>query len=402
MIKNIPPFSLRVCSIALCVAVGVGGPSFGVAAQQSQSEAERLREIEARHRENEAAAAALRDRAAAVAAERDALERQLIEAADGAQAAETRLTAIETRLSQLADEEVEARAQLLESQTVMSDVLSALLSLERSRPPALAVSPDDATMAARAAIALAAITPELQAEVREYQTALERVNRLKSEQEAQRRTASQAETSLAERRRLLADLLVRKEEAYAAENERISALEAENARLAREARNLRELIARVEERRRRPDPVPTPTAVPSLSSLPQRFSAARSRLALPVAGRVVSRFGELPPDGGNDEGLAIQTRPGAVVTSPFHGRVDFAENFGTLGNVLIIDVGEQYRLVLIGLGRLDVRSGQRVRAGQPIGAMADGTRGLLKLQVREHNASIDPAPWVVPALLARG
>lgn len=374
------------------------------AAQPPGDEAERLKEIEAQRRENAEKAEEIRERAEAAEAALEALRSRLVETADSLRAAETRLTQVEESLIRLNEEEAAATARLKSRQQTLSDVLVALISLERSRPPALAVSPDDATQAAIAAITLSAVTPELEDEAAALREDIERIERLRARRAAEREELEEAETALAERRRLLEDLVTERATARDQDAATLEALEAEDRRLAAEASNLRELIAGIAARER-----PTAPALPDLmpggpevyADLPARFSSAKAALTLPAVGRVVSVYGDQIEEGVREDGVAVITRPGAVVTAPFTGTIDWADEFGRLGNLIIIDVGEEYRLVLIGVGRLDVRAGQQVRAGEPLGAMLADEPGLLRFQVRRRDLPVNPVPWLLPQITAQ-
>lgn len=402
-----------VVGAALVVGAAMVAPSSVAAQSDAQTDAQerdveraRLDEIERRRRENARRAEALRNRAAQADEALEALKGRLVDTADSLRAAETRATEVEETLGRLEAEEAEASENLDERQAELSRILGALLRLERARPPALAVSPDDATKAAQAAIALAGVTPELLAEADRLQAQLDRIDRLRRERAAERAALEEAETALGERRRLLEELLRERETARAEDTARLAALEAEDRRLAREATNLRELVAGIAARKRMTDeeeeaaaPIRrSPTAPDAYARLPGRFSAAKSLLTLPAAGRVLQGFGDRVA-GVTSDGILLETRTGAVVTTPFDGVVDWAEPFGRLGNVVIVDLGEDYRMVLIGLARLDVRGGQEVRAGEPLGVMgSDGRPARLKFQLRRRDAVIDPAPWLRPGL----
>ncbi len=364
---------------------------------RAQEEAERLREIEERRADNARRAQALRDRTAAAEAALAALKARLVATADSLQTAERRATEVEDRLAELIAEETEVQADLAVRREEISSVLAALQSLERSRPPALAVSPDDANSAAIAAIALAAITPEIQAEAEALRAAFERLEGLRSDMVAERRALEEAETALSERSRLLEDLLAEREAAQAQDTAQLRRLAAEDARLAREADTLRDLLAGIERRTRgnETNAAELTAGGPEIyARLPDLFSAAQSLLPLPASGRISSRYGDRIDGGGRAEDVTLTTRPGAVVTAPFRGQIAWAEPFGRLGNVIIIDVGENYRLVLIGLGSLDVRRGEIVRAGEPLGTMSRDGPGLLRFQIRRQNVPVDPMPWL--------
>lgn len=376
--------------------------AFAQQPDETRAQQRRLQEIEERRAENAEKAKELRERAEAARQALEEIKTRLVLTADSLQEAENDLSRVEETILRLDREATLAEVRLEARQEDLSQVLAALVSLERARPPALAVSPNDATKAAVAAITLSAVTPEIEGEAQRLKEEINNIERLRQQQATERVALEEAQTALAERRLLLEELLAEREALQQQDEARIRTLEREDERLASEANSLRDLITAIEARkaeealaRSQPQPparVVTPTA--ANASLPARFSLARSMLAFPAAGQVIARFGEETVPGVREDSIAIATRPSAVVTAPYGGKIDWADNFGRLGNVIIIDVGEQYRLVLIGLGRLDVRSGQQVGAGEPLGIMGDSDPGILKLQIRRRDVPINPGPWL--------
>jgi len=116
-----------------------------------------------------------------------------------------------------------------------------------------------------------------------------------------------------------------------------------------------------------------------------------------VVGPVLRGFGATGDDGLPARGTTWQAAPGARVVSPCAGRIAFAAPFRSYGELLIIDCGQGQHFVLTGLGRLDVRAGQPVLAGEPVGRLGSepgaGRPGLYgELRVRGRPA--DPLPWL--------
>jgi septal ring factor EnvC (AmiA/AmiB activator) len=93
------------------------------------------------------------------------------------------------------------------------------------------------------------------------------------------------------------------------------------------------------------------------------------------------------------------------VLAPADGTVKFAGEFRSYGQLLIIDVGGGYHVLLAGMERIDVQLGQFVLAGEPVAAMdsqrlasvgatlVGTTEPVLYIEFRKDGASIDPAPW---------
>ena len=128
-------------------------------------------------------------------------------------------------------------------------------------------------------------------------------------------------------------------------------------------------------------------------------AAAHGQLQAPVIGVVVQSWGE-QTDGGPATGVSYIAPPGARVISPCGGRAVFAERFRSYGLLLIIDCGGGYHVVLSGFDHIDVKLGQSLVAGEPVGAMPSWEPGeqahrpALYIELRHDGAPVNPAPWL--------
>jgi murein hydrolase activator len=154
---------------------------------------------------------------------------------------------------------------------------------------------------------------------------------------------------------------------------------------------------------------------PKGSQLPKRdfgriepampFIQAKGRLSLPARGNKVLAFGEKTQYGSQSKGIVLETRHGAQVTSPSDGWVIFAGEFRTFGQLLIIDGGGGYHILLAGLSQIDAQPRQFVLAGEPVGMMTSAPKAaasksgdgapVLYIEFRKDNKPIDPDPWWV-------
>jgi septal ring factor EnvC (AmiA/AmiB activator) len=135
------------------------------------------------------------------------------------------------------------------------------------------------------------------------------------------------------------------------------------------------------------------------------FAQARGLLPLPVSGEIRKAFGAPDGFGGAERGLSIATRPGALVASPTDGWVAFSGPYRTYGQLLIINAGDGYYIVLAGMDRINVAVGQFVLAGEPVASMGDASgktaaaiaigadQPILYVEFRKDGAAIDPGPW---------
>jgi murein hydrolase activator len=140
------------------------------------------------------------------------------------------------------------------------------------------------------------------------------------------------------------------------------------------------------------------------------FHLAKGRLPLPAQGRRVLSFGDRHQTG-KSQGLVIETRQAAQITSPNDGWVMYAGEFRSYGQILIINAGGGYNILLAGLSQTNVQVGQFVLAGEPIGKMAASpiaapktaatlstpkpqeSAPVLYVEFRKDGQPINPDPW---------
>jgi septal ring factor EnvC (AmiA/AmiB activator) len=133
------------------------------------------------------------------------------------------------------------------------------------------------------------------------------------------------------------------------------------------------------------------------------FSEAKGILPVPAHGRRVLTFGEKTQYGSQSKGLVIETRQGAQVVSPTDGWIVYAGEFRSYGQLLIINAGAGYHILLAGLSQIDVQLGQFVLAGEPVGVMSAAAKSaqvkaqdnapVLYVEFRKDQRPIDPDPW---------
>jgi septal ring factor EnvC (AmiA/AmiB activator) len=200
------------------------------------------------------------------------------------------------------------------------------------------------------------------------------------------------------------------EQAIAKERER-------TAMLSRQAENLKDLIGKLEpgsDAQKRPARnQKTPLSAlndPSRMGPAIAFVSARGRLSLPVNGTKVKDFGTPDGAGSNEKGISISTRPGAQVTAPCDGWVVYAAPYRSYGQLLILNVGGGYHVLLAGMERITVDPGQFVLTGEPVATMGSGTlvasaaatgssavigspQPVLYIEFRKDGTPIDSTPW---------
>ncbi len=244
---------------------------------------------------------------------------------------------------------------------------------------------------------------ELLAQIRkrqEEEAAQRKAEAARRAAEAERRAQEARQRAEAERRRAAAE-----QRRQAEEQARIARLEAEEDRRraeAAEALRRQQAEARAAEARRQAEA--DRRAAARAANEARRTALAKAppithrkgRLPYPVAGDIVSRFGERNREGRLQQGISIRSVSGAAVTAPHTGKIVFAGPFRRYGLVLIIAHGEGYHSLLAGMSRLDAEVGQSVLAGEPVGQMGKGSgdKRELYVELRRQGRAIDPGPWL--------
>ena len=134
------------------------------------------------------------------------------------------------------------------------------------------------------------------------------------------------------------------------------------------------------------------------------FSEANGRLPMPAQGRQVLGFSEKTQFGGQSKGIVLETRQGAQVTSPCDGWIVYAGEFRSYGQLLIINAGGGYHILLAGMDRISVDLGQFVLTGEPVAVMGNGShiaailatgssQPVLYIEFRKDGSPVDPGPW---------
>jgi septal ring factor EnvC (AmiA/AmiB activator) len=134
------------------------------------------------------------------------------------------------------------------------------------------------------------------------------------------------------------------------------------------------------------------------------FASAKGLFAMPVNGTKIRNFGGSDGVGGVEKGISVATRPGAQVTTPCDGWVVYSGPFRSYGQLLILNAGGGYHVLIAGMERISVNIGQFVLTGEPVATMgstsqvasilaANASQPVLYIEFRKDGTPIDPGPW---------
>ena len=384
-----------------------------------------LRSLEEGLRLSEAQRAKIEAELEIIRTDRVRLTSAMLETTARVQAGENRAVDAERKLEASLAGETAIRRSLESRRNVIAEVLAGLQRMGRRPPPALLISPDDILKAIRTAILLGSVVPELRSETEILAADLAELMALRKSVASERDKLKIEVAQLAEERGRLAALVDARRTAIGEAEKALASERARMATLARQALDLKDLIARMEnevasarraaeaarkaeEDRRLTAGKPgaaSPFANAARLAPAVAFVNARGLLPMPVAGEIRKGYGAPDGFGGNERGLSIATRANAIVASPTDGWVAFSGPYRTYGQLLILNAGEGYYIVMAGMSRIGVEVGQFVLAGEPVGAMGDASgstaaaiaigakQPVLYVEFRKDGAAIDPGPW---------
>jgi septal ring factor EnvC (AmiA/AmiB activator) len=177
--------------------------------------------------------------------------------------------------------------------------------------------------------------------------------------------------------------------------------EAAAAELERTARAIQRLLAQLERKRKE-----EASRAHQQGREPQPytgdFAKGQGRLDWPVHGGLAGRFGpEKHPRWGTttlNNGIDIETPVGSAVRSVARGRVDYtSDDFGTYGNIVVINHGDGYYTLYGHLSEILVGVGNEVQAGQVIarsGEVGSLKGPILHFEVRKGGTPLNPEDWL--------
>jgi septal ring factor EnvC (AmiA/AmiB activator) len=401
----------RGLAVGLAITAFAGPPGWAQAPLRADDESDPLEKLERLEKEigdDKAKVDALSRWRARLVEDQRRMSTELVRVAASAQAHERDLGQIEQQLAGLETREAEASRALTGKRGKLASMLAVLQRMGREPPPALIVRPDDAAVAARSAMLLSSVVPLVQHEARRLASDLTELRKLRQEVAAKRLGHAAAANALQRDRRTLEGLIKQKRELAAKTAVTLDDTSTRLTALARQAKDLRGLLASLDDDARRPRGPGGQLVVDRIAAAGAARVASldglRGLLALPATGELAASFGSEDGFGGHLAGILLQTRSGAQVTSPCDGKVLFAGPFRGYGQMLIIGVSGGYHVLLAGLKTVDGVVGQEVLAGEPVGSMgvpaprtgsgASGARDeRLYIEFRRNGTPIDPAPW---------
>ncbi len=273
----------------------------------------------------------------------------------------------------------------------ISQLLGVLSSLDPGQGPLLLLHPGGPLGTARSGMLLAAVTPALQAEALALRRDLQELHDLRSLQQAAGDTLGQG---LAAAQTARTDL-----------SQAISDRTPLPRPITEDPQTLKTLLTSA-------DTLDAfATGLSPLLDTTQGFAEAKGKLPWPALGRLILKPGETDAKGVTRPGVSLATRPLALITAPWAATIRYRGPLLDYGNVMIVEPGGGYLLILAGLQTVYGDVGDVVASGAALGLMggsaaagtdiladatdASGANGseTLYLELRQGAEPIDPLSW---------
>ena len=355
--------------------------------------------------------------------ERAELNERLLDVARKSADSETRLTVLEQELDKLRAQEGSLRERLREQHREIGDLLAVMQRMGREPPPVMITQRDDALRMVRSGMVLNSFFPALKARADTLAGRLSELSRVLAEKKRRAEQLAQEKRELDALRTRTRDLIAQKQERLKRERSRLGALDRAAERHAAAISDLSELLETLdsevaaqtglgayEEELRSGEIVELkPRARQAAFVQPGRmkpavpFAQAKGLLVMPASGSIVREYGETDNLGIDSKGISIETRSEAQIVAPADSWVSFAGEFRSYGQLLILNAGGGYHILLAGMDEIYATRGQFVLSGEPVASMSEASasesrtenpaRPSLYVEFRKNEKPINPNPW---------
>ena len=304
------------------------------------------------------------------------------------------LDAVREGLRQVTIRETALTLQFEAQRDQVARLVGVLESLPTDPGPLLLLHPTGPLGTARSGMLLAEVTPALQAQADRLRGELTEVHDLRAVQEAASATLAQG--------------LGAAQEARSALSRAISDRTDLPIRFIDDPDVLRGLLESADTLDAFAAGLASDTAAEDLSP---DITAAKGTLPMPVLGTILRRPDEADAAGVRRPGLLVATRARALVTAPWPATIRYRGPLLDYGNVMILELGRGYLLILAGLETVYGEVGEVVPSGAALGLMGgpeamateflasaqDGSSAggseTIYVELRQGADPVDPTEW---------
>ncbi len=380
-------FWLTLISLIL-LPIGLAGAlsAQGVVDQQAA-----LRDAKAKAAVAEQRSEALRQEASYATEAADRLIAQRAVLGAEMDAATAQIAAANARMAIIAQRQAKARATLgAQSEPILR--LNAALQQMTGRPTALLLAqPGTRQDYIHLRAVMATVDPFIRRRTAALRGQIAGQKELRSQELLALKSLADARTRLSERRTALA-ALEGDSRSKAGELSAVAAVEFEQA--IAQGERARDLVASIDTIRMSGEKAQSLAALdgPLLREpVNGRLGApATKAYTLPAGSKLVFGFNELNQTGYRERGVRLALAPSASVRAPAAGKISFAGNYRSYGQIVIIEHGKGWTTLITNLASLSVAQGASVLQGSVLGR-AKADQGEITVELRRNGRTMDLA-----------
>ncbi len=321
---------------------------------------------------------------------------------------EQQMQSARTQMQELEKEEKIIRNKLSLHNGYLIEILIAMQRIGGNPPPGIVVNAEKLYDAIRASKLLNTVLNTVNQEVATLKNEVKQMLALQERIEKKKQNLSHNYTLLTKEKNDINAIIKQRNLTQKNISEKILQQKKQVKNWYAEAKDLKELFALLEGKKQSKK-----ITAPSLDkgkelqlSLDTSFINNKGSLLFPVNGDVIRGFGQKDLDGNASKGLFVETTDYAQVISPVDGWVEYADDFGNYGKLVILKVGKKYRLLLTGMQHIYIQPGFFVLRGEPIGVMGNYATASLNLtrndadltsvlyiELRKDGKALDSKSW---------
>lgn len=349
----------------------------------------------------------LADRLATEAKDAEKLQNHLTDLATRVQDREREALRLRQNVDALSKEQIKVMQSLHKDRLFLQQAVNGYLQMRLAPDAVWMANPDQTRQVMMGLTALHALMPQLHDKTVMLQ---ERLKSLAETQESLRQEQAKlalATENLTEQRQAMTLLLKERDRQRAQMEKALDAQATSVAALSSKAKDLKDLIARLEEKNRKlriaqqqaekaraaqakDDPGLRQMATNAWQNLrPASRPAFKGRL--PVAGQIAVAYGDIDPLGAASQGWHIAGVPGGTVTAAAKGTVRYTGTFQNYGKIILIEHKNGYHTLVAGLDKIATVVGSHVVAGEPLGTLPSNDAPTAYFEIRKNGEPVDPA-----------
>jgi septal ring factor EnvC (AmiA/AmiB activator) len=330
-----------------------------------------------------------------------ALETQIVPIAQKIQKSEQTLIELDNsiKINELKQKELDGI--LKANQSLLSENFIAALKLKRVPAETLFLQASTPLQTAQTAMLLERTIPQIRHRMDYLSKSAAELVRIKKELDVQRDSEKTELASLVQKQNEIEGLINTRQNLIKKTQKDYQASQNRAAKLSKDAQTLKELVVKIRaenERIRKEEEkaakVKTVAAVARTASSRPPPMPSNSSGNWPVAGTLKISYGMEDVYGAKSQGIKIETRPLALVTTPMPGIIRFAGPFKNYGEIVIIEHDGGWHSLIGGMSEVNAIVGQTVQNGEPVGKMSsqnDRQGLLLYYELRYKGNPVNPS-----------